>query len=340
MCPAGKEGDGAGLPLMPAMCIENQCAAVVAWQPTGATCVAQNRCAAVCPSHQCVLASCSETATNSVAADKAACEAVTSLGSASACNQVMKAEPNIAASCRETATGDNSVQTDLTNCEAVTASSLDDATACNMIMTHAAPNAKACTYSAASYIGACSHVPESAGKRNQCESVDSFGSNCQFKAAEDSGTAAACTVATGVAATCTAADDAISTPDTCPTSDCIFTAATDSIARTACVATDSSGKACVYEAATSDAAASCTMDQSVMCETDPDAADRDVAKCPEHSCTFTATTASCSECAAGKYTGEMGLAECADCEVRRLLFAIFHQYHALPSSHHYVRAAK
>ena len=66
----------------------------------------------------------------------------------------------------------------------------------------------------------------------------------------------------------------------------------------------------------------------------------DVAKCPDHSCTFTATTASCSECAAGKYTGEEGLAECADCEVRRLLFAIFHQYHALPSSHHYVRAAK
>jgi hypothetical protein len=263
---------------MPATCIENRCAAVVLPGPAGGGCVDRNLCAAVCPSQQCVLASCSETATNSVVADNAACAAVTSLGSASACNEVMKAEPDLAASCSETAT--NSVVADNAACAAVT--SLGSASACNEVMKasdsgspactySAASYSGACTYSAASYSGACTHVPESAGKRNQCESVDSFGSNCQFKAAEDSGTAAACTVATGVAATCTAADDAISTPDTCPTSDCIFTAATDSIARTACVATDSSGKACVYEAATSDAVASCTMDPSVMCETDPDA---------------------------------------------------------------------
>ena len=244
--------------------------------PAGGGCVDRNLCADVCPLQQCVLTSCSETATDSVAADKAACEAVTSLGSATACNEVMKAEPDIAANCSETATGDDSVQTDLTNCEAVTASSLDDATACNAIMTHVAPNTKACTYSAAIYSGACTHVPESAGKRNQCESVDSFGSNCQFKAAEDSETAATCVVATGVAATCTAANDAISAPDTCPTADCTFTAATDSIAQTACTEMDSSGKACVYEAATSDTAASCTMDPSVMCETDPDAIERGV----------------------------------------------------------------
>jgi hypothetical protein len=275
---------------------------------------------------------------NSVAADKAACEAVISLGSASACNEVMKASDS---------------------------------------------DSPACAYSAASYHGACTHVPESAGKRNQCESVYSFGSNCQFKAADGTGVAATCAVATGVAAACTsekdaklvqklgqlqpflavfprmhgptwifwanltpfslsAVDDAISMPDTCPTADCTFTAAAESIAdvnaaRTACTDTTSSGEPCVYAAATMvsnsgvwtyGTTASCTMDPSVMCETHPDALERDEAKCPSHSCTFTATTASCSECAAGKYTGEEGLAECADCEVRHLQFAIFHQYHA------------
>ena len=90
-------------------------------------------------------ATCAETATTSVDADRDACAAVTDLDDGAACGLVKKEGSVTAATCTETAS--TSVDADRDACAAVTC--LDDNTACEAVMTAADDQVAACTYAPA-----------------------------------------------------------------------------------------------------------------------------------------------------------------------------------------------